>query len=562
MKYWHFFAVLAFLSCSKSSAPLKTWIPYDETSQIKSFATNENEMMRFKLIQSKNLDQNEIFKKIHNQLEDFSEEDYAQLLPYILDQDILTIQNNIETKKLNYEQLTKWYLYRILKFENNQQTFLNAILAINENAVEEAKQCDLNKTTSKMHPIYGMPILLKDNINTKGMPTTAGSVALKNNTTENAFIVKQIKSKGGIILGKTNLSEWAYFLCDGCPSGYSALGGQTLNPYGRTIFDTGGSSSGSGVAVAANYAVAAVGSETSGSIISPSSQNSVVGLKPTIGKVSRTGIIPISSTLDTAGPMAKNVVDASILLSALTGFDKQDATTIRSSDGSIWANFSVNELKGKRFGIFKSYLENPVYKKTIASLKAQGAEIIEIEAQNVDFNGFITFLNADMKVDLPNYLKSHSSVYNQFKTVGDIVAYNKQDSLLRIPYGQALFEGIVAETISNQDFATLKKTFYSEAVSFFETPMKNYNLDAILSINNYNSGHAAMAKYPCLTVPMGYLESGEPIGITFIAKPFEEEKLLKMGFAFEKVIKGRVGPAEYNCFIVFLSFFKNLSDYQ
>ena len=215
--------------------------------------------MRFKLIQSKNLDKNLILKSIQNQIGNFTESDYIELLPYILDKDILSIQSSIDAKKLNYEKLTKWYLYRILKFESNKETFLNAILSINENAVEEARQCDSKRSKYKSHPIFGMPILLKDNINTKAMPTTAGAVALKNNSTENAFIVEQLIAKGGIVLGKVNLSEWAYFLCNGCPSGYSALGGQTLNPYGRTIFDTAGSSSGSGVAVAANYAAVAVG---------------------------------------------------------------------------------------------------------------------------------------------------------------------------------------------------------------------------------------------------------------------------------------------------------------
>lgn len=545
MKYSYLFIVFAFLSCSKNITTQSVWTPYDETSQIERSAANLNERMRFKLIQSKNLDKNELFKSIYNQIDDFDEKDYGSLLPYILDKDILSIQQSIEAKKLNYEQLTKWYLYRILKFESSKETFLNAILFINPNAVKEARRRDATKDIKDRHAIYGMPILLKDNVNTKGMRTTAGAVALKNNTTGNAFIVDKLESKGAIILGKANLSEWAYFLCENCPSGYSALGGQTLNPYGRTIFDTGGSSSGSGVAVAANYAVAAVGSETSGSIISPSSQNSVVGLKPTIGKVSRTGIIPISSSLDTAGPMAKNVIDTAILLSAIEGFDKEDVTTISASSATVWTSFSLNELKGKRFGVFKSYFNIPTYKKAIDNLKLQGAEIIEIEAQNVNFSGFITFLNADMKVDLPKYLNSYSSVFESFKSVDDVVTFNKQDSILRIPYGQALFDGIVAETISDEDFQKLKNTFYKESVSFFETPIKAHSLDAILSINNYNSGQAAMAKYPCLTVPMGYKESGEPIGITFIAKPFEEEKLLKMGYAFEQLNSVRNSPKEY-----------------
>ena len=169
-----------------------------------------------------------------------------------------------------------------------------------------------------------MPIFLKDNINASGMATTAGAVALQNNITDDAFIVKQLKSKGALILGKANLSEWAYFFCGDCPSGYSAIGGQTLNPYGRRIIDTGGSSSGSGVSVAANFCAAAVGSETSGSILSPASQNSAVGLKPTVGLLSRSGIIPISSTLDTAGPITRNVTDNAIMLDAMFGEDISD----------------------------------------------------------------------------------------------------------------------------------------------------------------------------------------------------------------------------------------------
>ncbi|NJM79556.1 MAG: amidase [Flavobacterium sp.] len=533
-------------SCQQKPA-LPVWQAYDETTQIKEAAKSENERLHFKLIQSKNFDKNEFFKTIHNQLNGFTESDYQELLPYILDKDILSIQKNIDEGILNYEELTKWHLYRILKYESNKETFLNGILAINPNAVAEAIQRDSNRGKEIKHPIYGMPILLKDNINTTGMPTTAGSVALKNNVATNAFITNKIIAKGGIILGKANLSEWAYFLCEKCPSGYSAIGGQTLNPYGRIKFDTGGSSSGSGVAIAANYAIAAVGSETSGSIISPSSQNSIVGLKPTIGKISRTGIVPISSTLDTAGPMTKNVIDNAILLSAMTGEDTNDEMTIGNSNTIYaWESFSDDELKGKRFGVFKDYMEVKEYKNAVEKLKSLGAKIVEIKAKKVNFDGFITFLNADMKVDLPKYLQSYSSVSKDFKSVDDIVAYNKKDSLKRIPYGQALFEGIVAETITQEDFTILKARFYNEAVSFFEVPMRQNNLDAVLSINNYNSGHAAMAKYPCLTVPMGYKETGEPIGLTFIAKPFEEEKLLKMGYAFEKQNPVRKSPKLYN----------------
>ena len=231
--------------------------------------------------------------------------------------------------------LTKFYLYRIRKFDRENELSLNSVISINPNVINQARKLDDmdDLDVDKMHPIFGMPILLKDNINVLGMATTAGAVALQNNKTEDAFTVKRLKEQGAIILGKSNLSEWAYFFCGDCPSGYSAIGGQTLNPYGRRIMDTGGSSSGSGVVVAANFCAAAVGSETSGSILSPSSQNSIVGLKPTIGLLSRSGIVPISSTLDTPGPMAKNVIDNAIVLDAMFGFDENDSKSKNTKFG-------------------------------------------------------------------------------------------------------------------------------------------------------------------------------------------------------------------------------------
>ncbi len=203
---------------------------------------------------------------------------------------------------------------------------LNSIIAINPDAVSEARKRDKNRSDGD-HPIYGMPVLLKDNIGMQGLPVTAGAAALANNMAADAFITERIKEKGGIILGKTNLSEWANYLSSACPNGYSAVGGQSLNPYGRRKLDTGGSSSGSGTAMAANYAAAAVGTETSGSILSPSSANSLVGLKPTVGLLSRAGIVPLSGTLDTPGPMTRTMTDNAILLSALSGEDSTDIVT-------------------------------------------------------------------------------------------------------------------------------------------------------------------------------------------------------------------------------------------
>ena len=256
-----------------------------------------------------------------------------------------------------------FYLYRIQSIEFNKNQYLNSIISINQNIIEEAREKDKTKPES-IFSLHGIPVLLKDNINYDGLATTAGSIALNDNISNNAFVVDKLKNKGALILGKTNLSEWAYYFCNNCPSGYSAQGGQTLNPYGRKIFDSGGSSSGSGAAISANFSSVSLGSETSGSILSPSSANSIVGLKPTIGLVSRSGIVPISSTLDTSGPMTKNVIDNAIVLKAISGYDQNDNMSV-SVDSIDLESIINSSLKGKRFGVFKDYLNDSLYLNAI-----------------------------------------------------------------------------------------------------------------------------------------------------------------------------------------------------
>ena len=397
------------------------------------------------------------------------------------------------------------------------------------------------------HPIFGIPVLLKDNINTANIPTTAGSYALQENQTEDAFIVKRLKENGALILGKANLSEWANFFCEGCPNGFSTVGGQTLNPYGRKIHDTGGSSSGSGVAVAANFAPVAVGSETSGSILSPSSSNSVVGLKPTVGVLSRGGIVPISSTLDTPGPITKSVIDNAILMDAMKGVDDADAasTNAGTQEAVYYSNLENAELKGKRFGAIKSLMEDTLYVRAINDLRKAGAEIVEFEAEEIDLPNFLRLLNLDMKKDLPAYFKNYGGDVS-YKSVQDVVAYNEKDSLNRAPYGQALFLGIVKDSSSEKEFAAIKDTLKTNGTRFFEKPVKEHHLDAVLSINNYHAGYAAVAKYPAITVPMGYTSENKPMGLTMIGKPFSEEQLLQFAYLFEKNTKRRKTPADYN----------------
>jgi len=529
----------------KEKQPAVIFKKYDEIPALQKQQNHENNRMQFKLFQSKYLDMNTIFEPFKNDLAYFSEENYTALKPLILEQDIPTLQKSIKEGNLSYEKLTLFYLYRIRKFESDSAKSLNSIISLNPNVLEDARTRDKNKKENAEYSIYGMPIFLKDNINTNDMPTTAGAIALaENKNTADAFIVEKLREKGGLILGKVNLSEWAYFFCSGCPLGYSAVGGQTLNPYGRGVFETGGSSAGSAVAIAANFAVAAVGTETAGSITSPSSLNSVVGLKPTIGVLSRTGIVPISSTLDTPGPMTKNVIDNAIFMNAMRGYDKNDFVSKKIGQDYLQNGFN-QKLKGRRLGALKSLLSDSVYVATLKKLKKSGVKIVEITAPEISFDGFTTFLNIEMKHGLPKYLSESAAKNITIKSVEDVTIYNLKDASLRAAYGQQLFDGIVRDQTSLEELAIIKNRLSAESKKYLQA-LKSENLDAILSINNYHSGIAAVAKHPTLTVPMGYKNSGEPISLTFIGIPFSERKLLEIGYAFEQLTKVREMPKNYH----------------
>ncbi|WP_290698893.1 amidase family protein [Lacinutrix sp.] len=544
----HLIIILVVLSsCKNNKQSNSNEIVKESETDLSAIETKD--FRDFKVLDSKYLKNNVIWSDLNKSLEDFEQEDYEALKPLILEQEIARLQKHIISGKLTYLKLTKFYLFRIRKYDRENKLSLNSVIAINPNVIEEAKSKDQEFLNKKLkHPVFGMPILLKDNINASGMPTTAGAIALANNVTDDAFVVKKLKESGAIILGKANLSEWAYFFCGECPSGYSAVGGQTLNPYGRRVIDTGGSSSGSGVSVAANFCVAAVGSETAGSILSPASQNSVVGLKPTIGLLSRSGIIPISSTLDTSGPITKNVTDNAIMLDAMFGNDIRDNKSIvtKWSNNYYKINFNNSNLKGKRFGAYKRLLEDSLYVNAIKVLKEKGAIIVEIEEPKVELPDFVRLLNLDMQEDLPKYLSDFANSNITFKSVEDIINYNNQDSLLRSPYGQALFKGVAEDKSSVEEFSKIKTKLKKNGEQFFNIPMKANNLDGFLSINNYHAASAAVAEYPAMTVPMGYTSVGEPKGITFIASPLKELDILNWAYIYEQASKARIAPSNYN----------------
>ena len=535
---------LVFLFSCENKKESKFFKAYDETELIKNQQDHKISRMKFKLIQSKVLDMNAIFEPFNDELAtNFSEEEYNKLKPLILEQNIPSLQRSISEGLLSYEKLTLFYLYRIRKFESNNETALNAIISLNPNVLVEARARDLNRDKNNFLidiSIYGMPVLIKDNINTAGMPTTAGAIVLsKNRNTQDAFIIKRLKEAGAIILGKSNLSEWAYYFCGTCPVGYSATGGQTLNPYGRAIFESGGSSSGSGASIAANYAVAAVGTETSGSITSPSSQNSIVGLKPTVGSLSRTGIVPISSTLDTPGPMTKNVTDSFILFSSMSGFDASDPKSIEIGDTDFGDDQET--FKGKRFGVFKDLFRDSIFKKNMDIIKEAGGEIVLIAPRKVELPGFLSILNLEMRDELPKYLKNHADKKVKISNIKDVISFNNLEPKLRAPYGQLRFVNIGKDLTKQTTLEIIKTKLKTKAINFFNA-LETENLDAILSVNNFHSAYSAVAEYPNLTIPMGYKDSGEPISLTFIGKSNEEGKLLLLGYTFEQLSNHRKMP--------------------
>ncbi|WP_415372841.1 amidase family protein [Patiriisocius sp. Uisw_047] len=509
-----------------------------ENEMLHQNRSHESGRMQFKLVNSKYQNEEYVFDDVLKDIARLSDARYAALKPLILEQDIARLQEHVSSGKMSYEELTLFYLKRMFIYETNPSTSLHSIISINPNVVAQAREKDQTKHL-KRNEIFGMPILLKDNIDTKEMKTTAGAFVLKDNQpAENATIVNNIIANGGLIIGKANLSEWAYYFCNGCPLGYSAIGGQTLNPFGRGQFETGGSSAGSGVAASVNYAVAAVGSETSGSIISPSSQNSVVGLKPTTGALSGDGIVPISHTLDTAGPMAKSVADAEILFWAMKYGQGGEAIGRHSEPKSALP-------KDIRLGVFKNLLDDAEYSAAIDKLKAEGVQVIEINPSQLPLPGFLTLLNIEMRDDLPKYLANRASQNISEKSLLGVMTTNRIDSVQRMPYGQGIFDAIMADNTTEEDFINLRETLLKNGNAYFEAPMKKHKLDAIATINNYHSSYAAVGLRPCLAIPMGLQDNGEPKAFTLITDSNTEQRLLQLGKTIESILKGRVAPLNF-----------------
>ena len=542
MRKFIFSFCILLLSCSDN--PITVWENYDESQEIEDNSNHEITRMRYKRLQSLTKDRNEIFKPFNDFLKSYDISYHKSIKDFIINEDITSIQSHISEGKFNYEDLVKFYLYRIYKFEMDKELYLNSIISLNPEIIYEARELDRKNKPDNL--LYGIPILVKDNINVEGMVTSAGASVFKDNLTDNnAKVIENLENNNALILGKLNMSEWAYYFCRPCPVGYSSIGGQTLNPYGRKIFESGGSSSGSGVSIAANFAAASIGSETSGSILSPSSKNSLVGLKPTIGSISRSGIVPISSFFDTSGPMTTNVYDNAILFNSMIGYDEKDQLSYKADkiDLEELKNFNPKNII---VGVSSNDSKDSLIKIAIDDLKAAGILNTIYNPKKYSLPSFRSILTSDMKRDLPKYISNYANKDIQVSNVADIVEFNNKDTFIHAPYGQDIFNEIKEDKVSDSELEQMKINTKSQATNYLNKIMANNDFDIFISIDNRMAGIAAAAHFPALTIPMGYRNDGQPSNITFIAKSKNEQLLYNVAYIYENQSKRRIAPKKYN----------------
>lgn len=484
---------------------------------------------------------------------------------------IAELQAGMKSGKWTARIIAQKYLSRIESI-NRQGPAVNAIIELNPDALMIADALDKErKAKGARSSLHGIPVLLKDNIDTADrMMTTAGSLALLGSIPlKDSFVAQRLRAAGAVILGKTNLSEWANIRSSHSSSGWSGRGGQTKNPY---VLDRNpcGSSSGSGVAIAANLAAVAIGTETDGSIVCPSSANSLVGIKPTLGLVSRSGIIPIAHSQDTAGPMARTVTDAAILLGALTGIDDDDAITNESS-GKSFADYTqfldVNGLKGARIGVPRKYFGfndqvDKLINASIEEMRKLGAVIVdpaEIETMGKFDDTELEVLLYELKADLNKYLASLGA-RAPVRSLKEVIDFNERNRDKEMPYfGQDLF--IKAEAkgplTSKEYIDALAKNQKLSRTEGIDAVMTKNKLDAmvaptggpawptdLLNGDHFTGGYSspsAVAGYPHVTVPAGYVH-GLPVGISFFGRAYSEPVLIKLAFAFEQATRFRRPP--------------------
>jgi amidase len=479
------------------------------------------------------------------------------------------LQESMASGKYSSQSITQLYLDRIAKIDKGG-VLLNSVIELNPEAISIAAALDKERKEGKVRGLlHGIPVLIKDNIDTGDqMMTTAGSLALEGHRAkQDAFIIQQLREAGAVLLGKTNLSEWANFRSNRSSSGWSSRGGQTKNPF---VLDRNpcGSSSGSGAAVSANLCAIAIGTETNGSIACPSSINGIVGIKPTVGLWSRSGIIPISATQDTAGPMARTVRDAVILLGALTGVDEADGAT-QASTGKSFRDYTpyldAGGLTGKRIGVEKSFLKvhegvDALFQEAIETFKQKGAEVIEIDflerVKGISSEEY-TVLQFEFKDGLNSYL---ANAGDSVKSLADVIAFNTTNAVKAMPFFQQeiLESSNEKGDLNTKEYKDALKKILAVTREGIDKTLKEFGLDAICGPTNgpswctdlvngdFFTGYgmyssAAIAGYPHINVPMGTVQN-LPVGLTFIGSAYGEPGLITLAFAYEQASRKRVAP--------------------
>lgn len=488
------------------------------------------------------------------------------------------LEKLMNSHRINAVELMNFYLRRIRQFN----PLLHAVITVSPTAHADALAADRARRNGDHRPLLGIPIIVKDNIDTTGMPTTAGSWALAGSMPSDAFIVQRLKAAGAIILAKANLSEWANFRSAPSSSGWSGIGGQTNMPY---VLDRNpcGSSSGSGVSAAADLAVAAVGTETDGSIVCPSGANGDVGIKPTLGLWSRAGVVPISANQDTAGPIARNVTDAAVLLGAATGVDSNDSAT-NDQVGHAFSDYTQflnsHALQGARIGVWRdgTYdpslvgpVVDPILANVESALQAQGATVVD--PTNIDLSASSNELGAllcEFKSDIGTYLQTYVHGTNPVtgtaypQTLADLIAFDQAHQNLEGPWNDLIFQLADATNGRDSECGALRAATTPPVQDAINSLMAANHLDAIIALTNGpawpnnadpnegdlnghfeyfvgSSGAAAVAGYPDITVPAGH-DAGLPIGITFIGGRWAEPKLIGYAYDYEQATHVRVPP--------------------
>lgn len=481
---------------------------------------------------------------------------------------INALQAGMSSGKYTAQAIAELYLSRIAALD---KTTTNAVIETNPDALAIAAQLDQERAAGKVRgPLHGIPLLIKDNIDTADkMQTTAGSLALANTTApRDATIVEKLRAAGAVLLGKTNLSEWANFRSSKSTSGWSGRGSLTRNPYALDR-NTSGSSSGSGAATAANLCALSIGTETDGSIVSPSSCNALVGIKPTLGLWSRAGIIPISHSQDTAGPMARTVADAAMLLGALTGIDPRDAAT-NTSRGKFLTDYTkfldVRGLANARIGIARNYFGfnervDKLINEAIDVMKKLGATVIDTELPNKGKyeDAELEVLLYEFKADMKAYLATRGANV-PVKSLADIIAFNEQNRDREL---QFFGQDIMVKAAAKGDLNTpaykqaLAKCQRLTRAGGIDAALTKHKLEALVAPTDgipwltdfLNGDHftggcstpAAVAGYPHVTVPAGYIQ-GLPVGVSFFGPAWSEGPLIRFAYAFEQATKHRRAP--------------------